>query len=118
VALNLPFALSPKEGRGFYLAVCNISVGLGYFAGSLIGGVIAQSISHWTGRVGPFELVNYSVLFFLSGIGRFLSLYFFLRIEEVRKRPLMESVNFMGTLAWTRLQDLAGQGVRIVRRRR
>jgi predicted MFS family arabinose efflux permease len=78
-SLNLLLAISPDQKRPTYAAAYQSSVYLSAFMGPLMGGLLAQ-------------VYGYRLLFGLSGAGRLLSTFVFIRfVQEIRPRPALQS---------------------------
>jgi len=101
-AFNIPIANSPREGRTMYLAMFAVITGLGFFLASIAGGIIAQLLSsvHW--HIGPQTIVNYHILFAISGIVRLLAALLVMTFHEPTEKGLPIMVQFMGyaVLKW------------------
>ena len=61
---------APAEGRGAYVAAYGAVTGIGTFAASLLGGVIAGGLGTTVVSLGPLALNHYAILFALSSLGR------------------------------------------------
>jgi MFS family permease len=85
-AFTFPIALSPKDKREFYLAVFGIVVGLGYLISSIIGGIIAQSLSEWHITLFGRSFLNLHVLFLISFVIRIISTLNLRAIKEPEER--------------------------------
>lgn len=85
-ATNLSFALSPAEGRDYYLAMLNIVQGATFFVGSVLSGWVAEQIEHLRFVFATMEIVHYHVLFTASSVLRFASVLFFALVPDVRNR--------------------------------
>jgi len=68
--LNLVMDRAPAEGRGAYVAAYGAVTGVGTFAASLLGGLIATALSTTMIQLGPLALDHYAILFALSSLGR------------------------------------------------
>jgi MFS family permease len=102
-AFNLPFALSPKQGRTYYLGVLSIATGIAFFLASVMGGAIVQSLRGLDFHIGPFRIVHYHVAFIASGVGRFLSGFLFLRVRETKSKGMLYMVQFTSSIVYTNL---------------
>ncbi|MDX2175748.1 MAG: MFS transporter [Candidatus Sumerlaeia bacterium] len=99
-SMNLPFALSPREGRSYYLAALNIVMGLMFLAGAWISGVMAERIAGWRGEFLGVQFVHYHVLFVISALGRFGSMLLFRRVRDVKNRGLLLTLMYAGELIY------------------
>jgi MFS family permease len=68
--LNLVMDRAPVEGRGAYVAAYGAVTGIGTFAASLLGGVIAGGLGGAVVSIGSLTLNHYAFLFALSSLGR------------------------------------------------
>jgi MFS family permease len=102
-AFNLPFALSPKQGRTYYLGVLSIANGGAFFLASIIAGAVVQNLQGLNLHLGPFRIVHYHVLFIASGIGRFISALLFLRVKEGKSKGVLYTVQFTSSIVYTKL---------------
>ncbi len=85
---NFIFDSVPSEQRGIYFAYFNLLIGIGAFAGGLLGSALL--------RVLPALFSSqFYILFLLSGIGRLLVVIFLLpRIREVRRVSVKKKTYF------------------------
>jgi MFS family permease len=95
---NLALYLSPDENRSFYIAVLNFFVGivnaLSFIFGGYIIEYVAPPIVAFVNNVTGLHLVEYHLIFILSGILRFtFSRIFLPRIHEERSKPVEELKN-------------------------
>ncbi|MBI5154439.1 MFS transporter [Candidatus Poribacteria bacterium] len=109
-AQTMPFALSPRQGRTYYLAVLNIVTGVVFCIGSVLGGEVAERLRDFHGHLGPLKLIHFHLLFFLSGLGRFSCIWLFTRVRETRSRPMLQAVQFESSLLWTQLINVTQIG--------
>ena len=102
-AFTIPIANSPKEGRTIYLAMFSVITGVGFFAASLIGGILAEHWGsiHWS--VGPQTVVNYHILFAISGVLRLAAALLIMSFHEPAAARLPIMVQFMGDAVVRRL---------------
>lgn len=100
---NIPIANSPKEGRTIYIAMFSLVTGLGFFAASIMGGVLSQSWNHFHWQMGKQTVINYHLLFALSGGLRFLAALLILTFREPVEKSLPDMIQFMGYAALKRL---------------
>jgi MFS family permease len=93
---NIPIASSPKDGRTLYLAVFSVVSGVGFFVASLLGGMLAESWSdiHW--MIGGQQIINYHLLFGLSGVLRLLAAFMFASLRESHATRFPIMMQFMG----------------------
>ncbi len=95
---NLALGLSPDENRSFYIAVLNLFVGITNAISFILGGYIieyvAPSIVNFVNSLLHIHLVEYHLIFILSGILRFtFSRIFIPKISEERSKPVEELTN-------------------------
>ncbi len=100
---NMPFAVSPKEGRSFYLGVLNITSGVSFFVSSIIGGFIALRFQSLDVHFGSLRIIHYHLLFLASSFMRFFSGIILLRIQEVRDKGLIYMIQFTSNIFYTKL---------------
>jgi MFS family permease len=81
-AFNIPIANSPRLRRTIYLAIFSVTTGLGFFAASILGGILAHSIVSFHWQLGPQTIVNYHLIFALSTVLRLGAAFLFLRFHE------------------------------------
>lgn len=72
-AFTFPIDASPKDLRGFYIAMFGIFVGLGYLLSSILGGLLAQIFSSFHYNFFGINLINLHLLFIASFILRTFS---------------------------------------------
>jgi MFS family permease len=75
------YDVSPEEERGSHLAVFNTFTGIVYLFGSLIAGIIGESIRLTIGS----EYLSVFMMLLLSGCLRFVASFFYLLIREPRE---------------------------------
>lgn len=68
--VNVLMARSPAEGRGAAIATYGAITGLGTLVSGLVGGAVAAALTGVTMSLGPVGLVNLTLLFVLSSVGR------------------------------------------------
>lgn len=102
-AFNLPFALSPKDGRTYYLGVLSIINGVIFFCASILAGVFAQRFQNLDIHIGPFHVINYHLLFVASATGRFLSGFLFRRVRDVKSKGMLYMIQYTSSVVYTKL---------------
>lgn len=102
-AFNVPIANSPRTSRPAYLAMFSVVTGLGFFAASLMGGALAESLSSFHLQIGRQTIVNYHVLFAISGLLRLLAAVFFVSFHEPGEKRLPIMIQFIGYAALKQL---------------
>jgi len=95
-AFNIPIANSPQENRTMYLAMFSVVTGLAFFASSLLGGVIAEALSSVRWKIGAQTIINYHVLFAVSGLMRIGAAFLMLTFHEPKEKGLPVMIQFMG----------------------
>jgi len=95
-AFNMPIAYSPREDRIVYLAVFSVLTGLGFFAASILGGLLAQIWVDVNYHFGSYNIINYHILFVLSGILRFLAAAWISSLKEPGSKGIPIMMQFMG----------------------
>ncbi len=83
----LQYALLPKENqdqRVAYLASWSTTINLLYAAGPLLGGILVASLSDIRFTVGGFLIQDINLIFFLSGIMRFVPLFLLRPVQDTR----------------------------------
>jgi MFS family permease len=95
-AFNMPIAYSPREDRIVYLAVFSVLTGLGFFAASIVGGLLAQTLANVNYHFGSYNIINYHFLFILSGILRFLAAAWISSLKEPGSKGIPIMMQFMG----------------------
>jgi MFS family permease len=102
-SFNVVLALSPQQGRVYYLAAVAAINGLVLFLASALGGVIAQHLSDFRFVFKGQTLVNFHVLFVISGVGRIFGLLFLKKLFEPKSRPTKEMIEEMGDSFFNRV---------------
>lgn len=95
---NLALSLSPDENRSFYIAILNFFVGIINAFSFILGGYIIEYVSppiiSFVNNLLNVHLVEYHLVFILSGILRFtISRIFIPKIREDRSKPVEELTN-------------------------
>ncbi|MDH4222332.1 MAG: MFS transporter [candidate division Zixibacteria bacterium] len=102
-SFNVVIALSPQQGRSYYLATIAATNGVVLFISAALGGIIAQQLG-WFRLVFKGQVfLNFHILFVLSGAGRIFGLLFLKKLKEHKSRPTQEMVQEMGYLFFNRL---------------
>jgi MFS family permease len=109
-ALNWAFALVPKEGRSYGLALPGIVGGLGFFAASTLAGVIATLLPEFRATVGPFTFVPIHVLLLLSLIGRFVGMHYYMKLRDADSPGLGPIFTMQINLNYVRWMNIARIG--------
>ncbi|HWR82716.1 MAG TPA: MFS transporter [Candidatus Deferrimicrobium sp.] len=95
-AFNIPIANSPKKGRTAYLAMFSVIPGLAFFVASVIGGIVAENLSHFRWEIGRQTIVNYHLLFTLSSALRFVAALMALKYREPKEKSISQMTQYMG----------------------
>ncbi|MFN3698607.1 MAG: MFS transporter [Dictyoglomus sp.] len=95
---NLALSLSPNENRSFYIAILNFFVGIVNAFSFILGGYIIEYIAppivSFINNLFSINLVEYHLVFILSGILRFaVSRIFIPKIHEEKSKPVEELTN-------------------------
>ena len=83
----LQYALLPKENqdeRVAYMASWSTTINLLYAAGPLLGGILVASLAGVRFNLGGFLIQDINLLFFLSGIMRFVPLFLLRPVRDAR----------------------------------
>ncbi len=102
-AFNMPIAASPAKERASYLAAFSVISGLAFFTASILGGLISESLSGFSFRLGPQTIINYHVLFAISSFLRFIAVLTLLRYKGPTEKGVPILINFMGHVLLRRL---------------
>jgi len=102
-AFNMPIAYSPRDERISYLGVFSVLTGLGFFIASLLGGLLAHAWVNVKFHVGSQVIINYHLLFALSGVLRFLAAAWISSLKEPGSKGIPIMVQFMGYSVLRRL---------------
>ncbi len=102
-SFNVVLALSPQQGRVYYLAAVAAINGLVLFLASTLGGVIAQHLGDFRLVFKTQTFVNFHVLFVISGVGRIFGLLFLKKLFEPKSRPAREMIEEMGDSFFNRV---------------
>lgn len=95
-AFTIPIANSPKSHRTSYLAIFSVITGLGFFAASIIGGLLAVKLNSMNWQWGHLSLINYHVLFMVSCLIRLGAAALMLTFHEPNEKPVPVMINFIG----------------------
>jgi MFS family permease len=88
----LPLKLSPSENGSTYLAFFNAVTGPLTAAGAVVGGLIAG----WNADAGTVASIDgLKTIFFISAMGRFLSLFLLRTVREPEARPVRKIVKLV-----------------------
>jgi protein-S-isoprenylcysteine O-methyltransferase Ste14 len=98
-AFNIPIANSPQKNRTMYLAMFAVVPALGFFASSLLGGALAELWKDISWKFGYQTIVNYHILFVMSGVMRLAAAFLTLSFKEPGERDIPSIINDLG--AWT-----------------
>ena len=81
-SFNLVIDMLPSKNRTMYVAVLASLSGVTSFAANVLSGWLAESMNgvHW--KVGALTIVNYQVLFVMTGLLRIPALLFLRRVRE------------------------------------
>ncbi len=102
-SFNVIIALSPRQGRSYYLATIAALNGVVLFTSAALGGIIAQQLG-WFRLVFEGQVfLNFHILFVLSGTGRIFGLLFLSKLKEHKSRPTQEMVQEIGYFFFNRL---------------
>ncbi len=102
-AFNMPIAASPEKDRASYLAAFSVISGLAFFAASILGGAISESMSSLSFRLGPQTIINYHILFAVSSILRFVAVLTLFNYKGPTEKGVPILINFMGHVILRRL---------------
>lgn len=111
---NTILSFSDEQGRSTYVASASILTSIAGLLGGLAGGFLAQSLQglHW--RLGPFLLVNYHVVFLISGAIRGFSAVFLFGMADPGAKPTRDMVRAMVTNGYHNLTTKIIAPMRIV----
>jgi MFS family permease len=102
-AFNMPIAASPEKERASYLAAYSVVSGLAFFAASILGGLISESLSGLSFTFGPQTIINYHILFAVSSLLRFFAVLTLIRYKGPTEKGVPILINFMGHVILRRL---------------
>jgi MFS family permease len=102
-AFTLPIDKSPRDDRAYYLAWFAAVTGLAFFAASILGGLLAESLSSFLWTVGGQSFVNYHVVFVVSAGLRVASVGLLYALTEPSERKVPMMVQLMGYAVLKRL---------------
>lgn len=102
-AFNMPIAYSPREDRIIYLGVFSVLTGLGFFIASILGGLLAHTWVNFKFHIGSQAIINYHLLFVLSGVLRLLAAAWISSLKEPGSKGIPIMVQFMGYSVLRRL---------------
>jgi MFS family permease len=102
-AFTLPIDKSPREDRASYLAWFAAVTGAGFFVASIIGGLVAESLTGFSWSVGPQHFVNYHVIFVISAVLRVASVGLLYALTEPSEQKVPMMVQLMGYAVLKRL---------------
>ncbi len=95
-AFTLPIDKSPQDDRTYYLAWFAAVTGLAFFTASILGGMLAESVSSFAWKVGKQTFVNYHIIFVISAVLRIASAGLMLILTEPSERRIPLMVQLMG----------------------
>jgi MFS family permease len=95
-SFTLPIDKSPQDDRTYYLAWFAAVTGLTFFAASILGGLLAESLSDFVWKVGKQTFVNYHIIFVISAILRIASARLMLVLTEPAERRIPMMVQVIG----------------------
>jgi len=98
-AFNIPIANSPQRNRTTYLAMFAVVPALGFFASSLLGGALAELWKDVSWKIGYQTIINYHILFAMSGVMRLAAAFLTLGFKEPGERDIPSIINDLGI--WT-----------------
>jgi MFS family permease len=98
-AFNIPIANSPQKNRTTYLAMFAVVPALGFFASSLLGGALAELWKDVSWKIGYQTIINYHILFAMSGVMRLAAAFLTLGFKEPGERDIPSIINDLGI--WT-----------------
>ena len=79
---NLVIDMLPSRSRTMYVAVLSALSGITSFAANLLSGWLAEAMEGVRWQIGSLTIVNYQVLFLMTGILRIPALLFVRRVQE------------------------------------
>lgn len=94
-----------KEVKESYFAVFSTLTGLAGFLSSLVGGVIAQSLTNFQLRIFGQTFINYHLLMFSTFLFRLISLPLLGRIKEKEAYPTRHTLQLIGDYTVRRLNE-------------
>lgn len=107
-AFTFPIDASPKDLRGFYIAMFGIFVGLGYLISSIIGGILAQIFSGFHFSIFGLNLMNLHLLFLASFLLRLFSTFKLRNLKEPEEKGATLIFQFIN-IAFVRVSLYSGQ---------
>ena len=113
---NLLLSTAPEKNRASYLAVQSVATGLSIFAASLLGGLLAQSLSRISFYFLGLRLINFHLLFILSAGLRLALLPLALGLREDRAGTLGTLLDIMGNKASQLFTEGLRSGVMVVKK--
>ncbi len=94
-AFNIPIANSPNGKRTSYLALFSMITGAAFFGASVLGGLLAESLSGMSWHVGGLNILNYHVLFIISAVLRFSGGFFLRSFRETDEKRVVVMLHYM-----------------------
>jgi MFS family permease len=107
-AFTFPIDASPKDSRGFYIAMFGIFVGFGYLISSVIGGFLAQQFSDFHLMLFGMNFMNLHLLFFISFLLRVFSTTILRKLKEPEEKGAALIFEFFN-IAFVRISLFSGQ---------
>jgi MFS family permease len=95
-AFTLPIDKSPRDDRTYYLAWFAAVTGLTFFAASILGGMVAESLAGFHWNVGKQTFVNYHIIFVISSLLRVASAGLMLVLTEPAERRIPMMIQVIG----------------------
>jgi MFS family permease len=84
---SLPFSLSPRRGRAYYLAAFSTAAGLAFAAGTALSASLLLQIPS-TLHLKGHTLMGLEVLFLLSSAARFGAAFLSLKVPDEQAKPM------------------------------
>ncbi len=94
-SFNLVIDMLPSRNRTMYVAVLSALSGVTSFAANLLSGWLADSMEGVRWHIGSLTIVNYQLLFIMTGILRVPALLFLRRVHEPDAVTMRELVRKM-----------------------
>ncbi len=94
---NMLLTFTDHGGRSTFVAASSVIVSLAGVAGSQIGAAIASALEPMRWTVGPFVLIHYHVVIFLSGAVCLLSCLWIAGVDDPGAKPTLTMIRELRT---------------------
>lgn len=101
-AFNLPFSLSPKQGRSYYLGVLHICSGAMFFVSSVIAGIVAERLAGMDFAFHGIRIIHYHFLFITSSVGLLAAGLLLMRVRQTKDLGVLYTFAFTSNIVYSK----------------